>query len=138
MITLVATISIMVFLMLEGPSILGLIGICKDDGFLLSTLIAWPTIFGIALVWQHIVLKVSFPSLSQALFHQGDVFKQWAARAMIALYLFGCLLMYLHYGNSLLSFLSISIILVSLYAVIVLNKVAFHMAKDERVWHPFR
>jgi len=52
--------------------------------------------------------------------------------------LFTAAWMYFDYRNSLSSLVSVSFILASLYAFLVEAEVMLHMAKGERVWHPFR
>jgi len=47
-------------------------------------------------------------------------------------------LMYIDYLNSLASLVSVSLIIVSLYAMAVVVEAMLYMAKDERVMHPFR
>jgi hypothetical protein len=135
---LVAELLITVFILLYDSRFFGLLGIGEDDGLMLSTLVLIPTVFGLMLVWARFVLKVHCPNLNQALLHPNTALKQRMVKLMIVLYLFSGFLTCSHYQNSLSSLFSISIILASLYTLIVVLEILFHMAKDERFLHPFR
>jgi len=125
-------------MMLRGPGFFGLFGIAESDGLALSIFVSFPAVFVFVIVWQRFVLKVSCPSLSQAFLHPSNAIKQWEMKAMTLLCLFTAAWMYFDYRNSLSSLVSVSFILASLYAFLVEAEVMLHMAKDERVWHPFR
>lgn len=134
----VAEMLITVLFLLNGSKFFGLLGIREDDGLMLSIIVLIPIVFGIMLVWARFVLKVYYPHLSQAILHPNDALKKGITKLLIILYLFGGLLAYSHYGNGLPSLFSISVILASLYACIVVFEVLFHMASDARFQHPFR
>jgi len=128
---------ILAFILLNSREFFGLFGIAEHDGLVLSIFVAIPVVLIFPLMWQRLVLKVSCPPLNQAFLHPRNATKLWAMKAMIALYLFTALSMYLSYQNSLTSLASIGLILGSLYSYVVIFEVMLHMAKDERVWHPF-
>jgi len=125
-------------ILLKGPQFFRVFGIEESDGFLLSFFVSFPIVFAFVIAWQRLILKISCPSSSQAFLHPSSATKLWEMKAMILLYLFNAVRMYYVYWNSLSSLVSVSLSLVSLYAFLVESEVMFHMAKDGRVWHPFR
>lgn len=129
---------IFTFNILNGREFFGLFGIAEYDGLALSILVSFPIAFAFVIMWQRLVLKISCPSFGQAFLHPRNATKPWEMKAMIALYLFTAVSMYFSYRNSLSSLVSIGLTLISLYADVVIFEVMLHMAKDERVWHPFR
>jgi len=131
-------ISVFVFVLLYGYVFFGLFGISADDSFALSAFISLPLTFAQILIWHRFVLGVVFPPLRQALLHQRTAFRRWEFKAVFLLYLLTAALFYIDYLNSLASLVSISLILVSLYTIIVVAEAMLYMAKDERVMHPFR
>jgi hypothetical protein len=136
-VTLVA-LSVFAFVLLYGRVFFVLFDISAEDGFALSAFISFPLAFAQILIWQRFVLGVVFPPLRQALLHQRTAFRRWEVKAVFALYLLTAALMYIDYLNSLASLVSVSLIIVSLYAMAVVVEAMLYMAKDERVMHPFR
>jgi len=123
---------------LYGPEFFVLYGISKDDGFLLSTFAMIPTIMAFVVLWQRFVLKVSFSPLSQAFLHPQNVTKLTEMKLLIILYAFSALFVPFSYRDNPSAFIvSISIILASLYSLVIEGEILLHMAKDKRVWHPF-
>lgn len=131
-------ISVLVFVLLYGHVFFGLFGISEEDGFALSAFILFPLVSTPVLIWQRLVLGVVFPPLKQTLLHPRIVFRRWEFKAVSAMYLLTAALMFIDYLNSLASLVSVSLILVSLYAITVVVEAMLYMAKDERVMHPFR
>lgn len=129
---------ILALILLNGRSFFGLFGIAEYDGDLMSILVSIPIVLAFPLVWQRLVLKIPCPPLSQAFLHPRNATRSWEMKVMIALYLVTALLMYSNYQCSLPSLVSLGLTFASLYAFIVIYEVMLHMAKDERVWHPFR
>ncbi len=135
---LLFVISVLVFVFLYGHVFFGLFGISTENSSALSFFILFPLVSTPVLICQRFVLGVAFPPLRQALLHQRTTFKRWEFKALAAMYLFTAAVMYIDYLNSLASLVSISLILVSLYATVVVVEAMLYMAKDERVMHPFR
>jgi len=132
-------ISVFVFVLLYGYVFFGLFGISAEDSFALSAFILFPPLaYAPVLIWLRFVLGVVFPPLRQALLHQRTAFRRWEFKAVFVLYLLTAALFYIDYLNSLASLVSVSLILVSLYTIIVVAEAMLYMAKDERVMHPFR
>jgi hypothetical protein len=124
--------------LLKGPELLTTFGISVYNGLLLAAFAMYPPSLVFVLMWQRYALKVSFPPLKQAFLHPCNIFKIWAMKLFLGLEALFALLMYSNYGNSLAGLISVSIIFASTYGFVVVSEIGLHMAKDQRVWHPFR
>ena len=131
-------ISIIILFFVKGPKLFASVGISHpEDGLMISFFVVLPITLSIVLLWQRLVLKVSFPSLRQVFLHP-ELVQRWVTRLFIILYLLRILMLYFRYGHSQESLISIGLSFISLYASVVIFEIGLQMAKDERVWHPFR
>lgn len=134
----VPVFSIMILSFVKGPELFASLGISDaQDGLMLSFFAILPITLFIVVMWQRLVLKVPFPPLRRTLLRP-NILQRWLMKLIVILYLLRCLLMYFSYGNSLQSVISVGLSILSLYASVVVCEIGFHMAKDERVLHPFR
>jgi hypothetical protein len=108
---------------MNDPKFFASVGISDlEDGVMMSFSVVLPIILSIILLWQRLVLKVSFPSLKQVFLHP-EFIQRWVMRLFIILYLLRILMLYFRYGYSQES-------LISLYASVATFEIGLQMATE--------
>ncbi len=132
--------TVLISFLLLGADFLASLGILKVEGVLLSYFAAMPISLAFVLMWQHFALGIAFPPMSEAFVHLPNVAKRRGQFGLVgALFAILALLMYHSYeSETIATAVSIGMIVASFYGFVVVFEIGQHMAKDERIWHPFK